>query len=460
MKCPQGLGELITQLERGAQLQRIVSRIDPCLEIAELTDRVCKGAASGRALFFENVVGSSFPVVTNIFGSVRRMEMALGVKRLDDFRLRLERDLGSMSANEAQGAMIELLGQKQYAPREEAKARWQELNRPCDFTLLPALTCWPKEPGPYLNLGQVYSRDPQSGELNCGLYRIQVLSRASGAIRLNPGAGLLRHLEASRNLGRDLPVAVALGGPPACLLAACASLPTQVNELHFAAWLQGEPVEITPSPRHRLPVPSNAEIVLEGSISVTQSVTEGPFGNHSGFYREAGDCPLFRLEGFFHRQGALYPSTLVGPPPMENAYLGKALERIELARLRYDHPAILDLNMPLEGIYHRCALVRIDPEKTHSHSLLRLLLENGPLRGSRLIVLVAEEVNVQEPSTLFWSALNRCDPRRDFLLSGRSLGIDATGRGQLPEGAAAPLNKDPRTVRRIEKILISEGMLP
>jgi len=449
--APQSLAELIELLRQCDELVNIDVALDPCLEVSAFADRVCKGALGGRALRFGRVGDSPFAVLMNLFGSASRMALALGLGSLGELGQRLHRDLESLSAHPADTAIRRLLEDASYAPRVEARAPWMDRTLP-DFSSLPALTAWPGDGGAYLTLAQMHSRDPISGTYNCGLYRMQILGPRKGAIRLHPGSGLGAHLAAGAEAGhRELPLAIVLGGPPTMLLAACTSLPQSTDEQRFAAWVQKHPLTLTPSPIFGIPVSSEADFVLEGVLATGEQVPEGPFGNHSGFYQPQHRAPCFHLKGIRHRSDALYPATLVGRPPMENLWLGRAQEQISLVRLRIDYPQIQDLHMPQGGIYHRCALLRVSEGGTHGdrRELLDALMRQGPLQGGRLVILVDEDIDLRNSDEVFWAAINRGFDAKRWVRRGSSLGVDA-GFGGHSLDRVLP---DAQVEERVRKLL-------
>jgi 4-hydroxy-3-polyprenylbenzoate decarboxylase len=256
------------------------------------------------------------------------------------------------------------------------------------------------------------------------MYRMQIFDDRRAGLHWRRGSDASRHYEAYARRGERMPVAVALGGDPALIYAAGAPLPPGVDEAAFAGWIRGAPVAMTPC-GGGLAVPAAAEFVLEGYAEPGEERPEGPFGNHTGRYAAAEPCPVFHLTGITHRRRPLYPATVVGPPPMEDCWLAKASERLFLPLLRLDFPEIADIHLPLETIFHGCALMAVQ-KGTPGRELLRRLWREGFLKSSRLLVLLDEEVDIRDLSAAWWHAVNRVDPSRDVIIDGARIGIDAT----------------------------------
>ncbi|MEJ2699814.1 MAG: UbiD family decarboxylase, partial [Desulfuromonadales bacterium] len=326
------------------------------------------------------------------------------------------------------------------------------------------LRAWPGDGGRFLTLPQVFTADPATGRTNCGMYRLQILDGARAAVHFGPGSDGGRHLAAWQAIGKPMPAAIALGGDPALTYAAGAPLPAGVEEAAFAGFLRQKPLDMTRCLTCDLTVPAAAEFVIEGWFEPGETALEGPFGNHTGYYVPAAPAPVFRVAALTHRTGPLYPCTVVGPPPMEDCYLAKATERLFLPLLRVDFPEIRDLNMPLEGIFHGCALLSIRKSAPgQARRLIGALWKGGFLKSSRLLVILDEDVDVQDLSRSFWRTINNVDPGRDVVLEGRRLGVDAT-RKLLGEGEGAgppePLSRDEATRKLVEGRWPEYGIAP
>lgn len=313
-----------------------------------------------------------------------------------------------------------------------------------DLDILPVLKCWPDDAGRFITLPQVYTRDPRSGKRNVGMYRLQVYDKKTTGMHWHihhDGAENYR-LNQSAATGR-MEVAVALGGDPAIAYSATAPLPKEIDELIFAGFLRKKPVELVKCKTVDLEVPAEAEIVLEGYVLPAESRREGPFGDHTGYYSLPGDYPVFHLTCMTHRQDAIYPTTIVGKPPQEDCYLALASERIFLPLMKMQMPEIVDMHMPMEGVFHNCVFVSIT--KTYpgqARKIMNALWGMGQMMFAKFIIVVDGEVNVQNLSEVLWKVFNNVDPRRDTMvvdgpldvldhsapapLFGAKMGIDAT----------------------------------
>ncbi len=440
------LRAFISLLEREGELVRVRPEVDPYLEMAEICDRASK--AHGPALLFERplrpagAAGPAMPVVMNQFGSFRRLELALGAP-LEEFAARiaglvdLQVPHGLLGKVKALGQLKELAS---YSPRVVNKAAFQEVVvDPPDLTRLPVLTTWPGDGGPFITLPVVVTKDRQ-GRRNAGMYRLQVFDGATTGMHWHvhhDGAANFRAAD-----GR-LEVAVALGVDPAITYAATAPLPPGVDEFLFAGFLRGAPVELAPCATVGLEVPAHAEIVLEGYVEHGELRREGPFGDHTGYYSLADDYPVFHLTAMSHRRDAIYPATIVGRPPMEDAYLGKATERLFLPLLRLIQPEILDMDLPIEGVFHDCAILSIRKSYPgQARKVMNAVWGMGQMMFTKFVVVVDAHVDVHDYSEVMWRVFNNVDPRRDCLVVdgpldvldhsspharyGAKMGIDAT----------------------------------
>ena len=368
------LGEFLAALEERGELHRITTEVDPDLEIAEITDRVSKLTNSGTGLFFEKIKRSRFPAVANIFGSANRMALALGVDRLEELSTLMSKILDRLDHSQAPPPVI--INNPHCQEVVEAIP---------DLSSLPLLRGWPNDgaaaSGRYLTLPLVITADAISGELNCGIYRVEALSPDRAALGWHPGSGGERHYRQYEATGRRMPVAIALGGPPEVIFAASFSLTGLPDEFSFAGMLRGEPVEVARCLTSDLLVPACAEVVIEGYVEPGETAEEGPFGNHTGFSAPARQAPVFRVTTISRRQHPVIPVTVVGPPPQEDCWLAKAAERLILPWLQRRLPEVVDLCFPLETIFHRAAIVSVDTSRSGNvPALIRRLREEGPLR--------------------------------------------------------------------------------
>jgi 4-hydroxy-3-polyprenylbenzoate decarboxylase len=296
-----------------------------------------------------------------------------------------------------------------------------------DLRQLPALHCWPGDGGRFLTQPLVFTRDPETGRNNCGMYRVQLFGRDEATLRWRPGSDGGRHQEAWAERNKPMPVAIALGGDPAAIYASCAPLPEGADELALAGWLRRRPLAMTSCLTNELAVPAAAEFIIEGLVEPGNRRMEGPFGNHRGSYDPAAPAALLRVTAITHRRNPLFPATITGPPPMESGYLAKLSERLLLAPLQTDFPQIIDINMPMEAIFHGVTLLAVRREQEGDIAeLARALWGRKPFNRSKLLMFVDEQADVQDARGCFWRAINRVDVERDLLRDGQRLAIDAT----------------------------------
>jgi 4-hydroxy-3-polyprenylbenzoate decarboxylase len=447
------LRDWVALLEREGELVRVSAEVDPDLEITEIVDRTVK--AGGPALLFERPKGSAHPLLINQFGTERRMCLAFGVERLDDVAQRLE-DVIEMQP--PQGLVEKVKGLKKLKsiadsmPKTVSRAPVHEVvltGDEIDLGALPIQRCWPGDPAPFITLPAVITADPRSGTRNLGMYRMQVIDRASTFMHWQIHKDGRADLLAAPD-GR-IPVAVALGLDPVTAYSASAPLPKHIDELMLSGFLRGEPVELVKAKTIDLEVPANAEIVLEGWVSKDELGLEGPFGDHTGYYTAAEPFPVFRLTAITMRRDAIYPSIVVGKPPQEDAWLGKATERIFLPAIRMTVPEIVDYDLPIAGAFHNCAIVSIRKAfPGHAHKVMHAIWGLGMLSLTKCVIVVDEHVDVHDYEQVTFYVGANVDPRRDVVLSegpldhldhaperqffGGKLGIDATVK--LPEEGA------------------------
>ena len=437
------LGDFVAALERAGQLHRVETQVDPRLEISEITDRVVK--RGGPALLFTNVRGSQFPVLTNQFGSRRRMAMALGTGTLDEAgdRIRKLLDMSMpQSAMEKIGKLLSLAPLAAALPKTVSSGSCQDvvIDKP-DLTKLPVLTTWPMDAGPFITLPLVVTKDPQNGRFNVGMYRMQVYGPNETAMHWQRHKQGRAHAKA---WGDRVPVAVAIGSDPVLTYAATAPLPPVVDEYLFAGLLRGKPVKLVACKTVDLKVPADAEFVLEGYVDNTDVRVEGPFGDHTGVYSLADRYPTFHVQCMTHRRNPIYPATVVGKPPMEDAWLGKATERIFLPLLQMVVPEIVDMNLPVEGGFQNLAIVSIRKAYPgQGKKVMNALWGLGHMMMlTRVLVIVDEDVDVQDPRTVAWFVLNNLDAQHDVVMMpgpvddldhgsympalGMKVGVDAT----------------------------------
>jgi 4-hydroxy-3-polyprenylbenzoate decarboxylase len=416
-----GMGAFVRALEQRSELVRVRRRVDARLEIAAIADRVTK--ANGPALLFEDVAGSRFPLLINAFGSRARMSLALGVDDLEQHAraiAELVQARAPSGARELAHLVLKLPELAHVPPRSASRGACQDFVRigeQVDLDALPILTCWPKDGGPFITLPQVITRDPETGARNVGCYRMQKLDHRNTAMHWQVHKTGARHFRRARELGvRRLEVAVVLGGDPALTYAATAPLPDGIDEWLFAGFLRKRAVATVKCKTIDLEVPSEADFVLEGYVDPQEDlVDEGPFGDHTGYYTPVDRFPLYHLTALTHRADAVYPATLVGPPPMEDAWLGKATERLFLPLVRTLFPEIVDMNLPVEGAFHNLVLISIKKQYPyHAARLAHGLWGAGQMSFSKVICVVDEDVDVQDLGQVAWRLLANLDPKRDF----------------------------------------------
>jgi 4-hydroxy-3-polyprenylbenzoate decarboxylase len=447
---PNDLRDWIALLEREGELKRITAQADPDLEITEVTDRVVK--SGGPALLFERPKGSQHPLLINQFGTERRMCLALGVEKLDDAAAKLGEILDMQPPQGLREKVKGLLKLKSVAdslPKTVSRGACQEIvleGDEVDLARLPIQRCWPEDPAPFITLPAVITKDPNTRVRNLGMYRMQVIDGRSTFMHWQMHKDGRADLLAAED-GR-IPVAVALGLDPVTTYSASAPLPHHIDELMLAGFLRGEPVELVRCKTIDLEVPANAEIVLEGHVARDDTGIEGPFGDHTGYYSHAEPFPIFRISAVTMRRDAIYPSIVVGKPPAEDAWLGKATERIFLPAVRMTVPEIVDYDLPVAGAFHNCVIVSIRKAfPGHAQKVMHALWGLGMLSLTKSIVVVDEHVNVHDYEDVFFRVTANVDPKRDILISegpldhldhapgrqfyGGKLGIDATHK--LPE---------------------------
>jgi 4-hydroxy-3-polyprenylbenzoate decarboxylase len=441
------LRAFVDALRAAGDLHLVESSVDPRLEISEISDRVVK--AGGPALLFTNVKGSAFPVLTNQFGTQRRMAMALDATHLDEVgaRIRSLLDIAPPGASfvDKIGALGRMMPLANAIPRMGRGGGVQDVVMPePDLAALPVLTTWPLDAGPFITLPLVITKDPLTNRYNVGMYRMQVYGKNETAMHWQRHKQGRAHANA---WGKRVPVAVAIGTDPALTYAASAPLPPALDEFAFAGLLRGEPVQLTRAKTVDLNVPAEAEFVLEGYVDNEDLRVEGPFGDHTGVYSLADTYPTFHLTCMTHRRDPIYPATVVGKPPMEDAWLGKATERIFLPLLQLLLPEVVDMNLPVEGGFHNLAIVSIRKSYPgQGKKVMSALWGLGHMMMlTRVLVIVDADVDVQDARTVAWFVLNNLAPDRDVVMVpgpvddldhgsysvayGMKIGIDATRKG-------------------------------
>ncbi len=442
------LRQFISALEKHGELKRIPFEVDPHLEITEFADRSVK--RGGPAFLFEKPKGSDVPVLINAFASMRRMEIALEVSSVEEVAGRISEILAMQKPEGLLGKLKMLPKLAELGsmfPKSVSTGACKEVIRRDKFDLnyFPVLRCWPQDGGKFITLPMVFSRNPDTGKRNCGCYRLQIYDERTTGMHWQThkqGAEHYRRMRAA-GVAKRMDIAVAIGADPATMYSAILPLPPDLDEMMIAGFLRGKPVEMVKCETSDLEVPANSEIVLEGYVELGEQRTEGPFGDHTGFYSLEDDYPVFHVTCVTHRKNPIYATTIVGPPPMEDFYMGKAIERIFLPLMRLQLPEIRDIAMPAEGIFHNLILVAIRKSYPgHARKVMHAIWGLGQAMFSKCIVVVDEEVDVQNVSEVAWKALNNIDPERDiqFVMGpvdsldhssrlpnyGSKMGVDAT----------------------------------
>ena len=453
------LREFIRALEKNKELKRIPFEVDPHLEITEFADRAVKGG--GPALLFENPKGSSVPVLINAFASERKMQVALEVSAVEEVAQRISEFLEMRMPQGLIGKLKmlpKLAEMGSFFPKTVSDGPCKEVVLRDNFSLndFPILKCWPEDGGRFITLPMVFSNNPETGKRNCGCYRMQVYDGRTTGMHWQTHKQGAEHYRRLLQDGREarMPIAVAIGADPATMYSAILPLPPDLDEMLIAGFLRGRPVPMVKCETSDIEVPANSEIVLEGYVELGELRREGPFGDHTGFYSLEDDYPVFHITCITHRKNPVYATTIVGPPPMEDFYMGKAIERIFLPLMRLQLPEIRDICMPAEGVFHNLMLVSIRKSyPLHARKVMHAIWGLGQAMFTKCIIVVDEDVDVQNVREVAWKALNNIDPERDiqFVLGpvdsldhasrmpnyGSKMGIDAT-RKWKEEGFTRP----------------------
>ena len=485
------LREFVQKLENEGELRRIRAEVDPVLEITEVVQRVMRSKEGGQAgmpvppgdnsaLLFEKPKGSRHPLLINAFGSVRRMALAFEVEELGEIAERIQ---GFLKMDTPQGLfdkikMLPKLAELgSFFPKSVKTGACKEvIQKGSDVNLFdfPILKCWPQDAGRFITFPLVFTRNPETGKRNVGMYRMQVYDERTTGMHWQTqkhGAEHFRRARAKNPEGR-IPVSVAIGADPATALAGMLPIPPDLDEMMFAGFLRREPVEMVTCETNDLEVPANAEIVLEGYVNLNEMRTEGPFGDHTGFYSLEGEFPVFHVECVTRRKEPIYLTTVVGPPPQEDFYMGYAVERVFLPVMKMQYPEIADVAMPAEGIFHNLMIVAIRKSYPgHARKVMNAIWSLGQAMFTKVIVVVDHDVNIHSYSEVVWKTLCALDPERDVQFSlgpvdtldhaarmqdfGSKMGIDAT-RKWPSEGFTRPwpdeILMDEMTKRRVDAL--------
>ncbi len=417
----KNLREFLDLLEKEGELIRIQSEVDPELEITEITDRVSKMSDGGKALLFENVKGSKMPVLINAFGSFKRMALAMGGENIEHAAKRIEKLLSIKGVPKTFVGKFDLLGEMidlSKIPPKHVK------NAPCQdvvvadrarLSKIPILKCWPKDAGRFITLPLVFTKDPETGDRNIGMYRMQVFDDKSTGMHWQTQKDGAIHAQKAKRLGKKLEVAVVIGADPATVFSAVVPLPYGLDELLFAGFVRGSGVELIKCKTVDIDVPAEAEIVLEGTVDPDDLREEGPFGDHTGVYTPVELFPVFRITCITHRKNPIYLTTIVGKPPMEDYYMGKTIERTFLPLLQKQIPELIEMNFPMEGTFNNAVIVSIDKvypfqARKVAHAIFGL----GQLSFTKFVIVVDKTVNVHDLSAVALAVFNNIDPKRDM----------------------------------------------
>lgn len=453
------LREFIDRLELDNELIRIKERVSPVLEIAEITDRVSKQPGGGKALLFENVEGSSMPVLINAFGSTKRMNAALGVHDIEKIARDIDKYLKIAPPAtlvdkvkllpmllEAAAFPPKMVGQNQ-APCQEVVLTRDEV----DLDKIPVLQCWPDDAGRFITFPIIVNRSADRKLRNVGLYRMQVYDKKTTGMHWHIHKDGAHFFHDYRKQNKVMDCAVAIGADPTVCYSASAPLPYGIDEFLLAGFIRKSPVPLVKCKTVDLEVPATAEIILEGFIDPSEMRLEGPFGDHTGYYSQDGDYPVFHITAITHRRNPVYLTTIVGKPPQEDLYLGRATERIFLPLMRTQLPEIIDIDMPAEGVFHNLVIVSIDKRfPMQARRLMNALWGMGQMSFVKIIIVVDQNINVHDSHTIISLLLNKIDLQRDLFFSegildvlnhasdralyGSKLGIDATEKIEGEEG--------------------------
>ncbi len=463
-------------LQSKGELKRIQEPLSPYLEITEVADRVMK--ADGPALLFENVVGRphrlgtpdplsavighgsihkteavspvkyDFPVAINTMGSRKRMSMALSCDDFEEHAQRIAKllkpDVPKGLLDKARFGMDLLKEVKTTEPKEVGQGLCQQIvmqGNEIDLTKLPILTCWPEDGGPFVTLPLVFTHDPNSGKRNVGMYRVQLHDKNTCGMHWQMHKTGMRQMEEAGQKGKNLEVCVCLGGDPVYNFAAISPLPPGIDEMLFAGFLRRENVRMVKAKTVDVMVPADCEMVIEGYVDPSERRLEGPFGDHTGYYSLAEDFPVLHVTAVTMREKAVYPATIVGQPPMEDGWMGKAVERIFLPMIQLTVPEIVDMNLPVEATFHNVAFVSIKKKYPgHAYKVMNAIWGLGGLAFTKMVFIFDEDCNVQNVDEVLFRLGANCDPLRDTLVSKGP--VDQLDHASLEEGFGGKIGFD------------------
>jgi 4-hydroxy-3-polyprenylbenzoate decarboxylase len=464
------LQDFMLHLKEKQLLDEIEVEVDSELEITEIADRVSK--KYGNALLFKKVKNSKYPVLINFLGTYERMNYGLEVENLDEIAETIIDFMDACSYSALSNNVKSIPKLDNLAgifPEKVKKASCQEVIEDADLNTLPILKCWPGDGGRFITLPLVITVDPETNQQNVGMYRLQVYDNNTTGMHWHLHKNGKEIYEKYKKLGKNMPVSVAIGCDPATIYAATAPLPKMIDEMIFAGFLRKSPVEIVKCITNDIYVPANAEFVLEGYVDLDEKRLEGPCANHTGYYSLSEMYPVFHVEKITRKQNPVYTTTIVGKPPMEDCYIGKATERIFLPLIKVQCPEIIDMNSPLEGVFNNCVIVSIKKAfPMHAQKVMNSLWGLGQMMYTKMIIIVDENVDPQDISAVAWKVFNNIDPSRDLVISegpldaldhasntphyGSRLGIDATKKWPT-EGHTRPWPEDIEMSKEIKKMV-------
>ncbi len=425
----KNLPEFILALDSAGELIRVAEYVNPILEMTEIVDRLSKTPAQNKAVLFENT-GTDFPVLMNMMGSEQRMAMALGVSEIDDARKGIEvlfKEL--MAPKDALLDKLKMLPQLSriagWMPKVvKKKAACQEVvlqGNDIDLFKLPVLKCWPEDGGRFMTLPIVHTKHPVDGTRNVGLYRVQLFEKNMTGMHWHKHKVSAGHFNEYKKLGKRMPVAIALGGDPLYSYAATAPMPPNIDEYMLAGFLRKKKVELVSCiTQPEIQVPIDADIIIEGYVDPEEDfILEGPFGDHTGYYSLADYYPRFHVTAITHRKDAIYPATIVGIPPQEDAWIGKATERIFLAPIKMTLiPEIIDMELPVEGVFHNLTIVQIKKEfPGHAQKVMNAMWGAGQMMFNKILVVVDEDANITDYEGLAKLFTEHVNPATDIYTS-------------------------------------------
>jgi 4-hydroxy-3-polyprenylbenzoate decarboxylase len=410
-------------LEAKGELKKVTHPISPSLEMTEIADRCMKMPGGGPAILFENPQGHEIPVAINTMGSKRRMAMALGVNDVNE----IAEELSDMLQPDIPAGILEKIKAiRKFArfakvpPKTVTSGICQEVilqNEEVNLNRLPIMKCWPEDGGAFITLPLVFTHDPNTGKRNVGMYRMQVYDRNTTGMHWQMHKVGAEHMRKASEKKQNIEVAVALGGDPAYIFSAIAPLPPAIDEMLFAGFLRRESAKLVKAKTVDIKVPADAEIVLEGYVDPQEKRVEGPFGDHTGYYSLADHFPVFHITCMTMREKPVYPSTIVGIPPMEDAYMGGAVERIFLPLIRLTLPEIVNIHLPPEACFHNMVFVSIRKRYPgHAYKVMNALWGLGQLMFSKFIFVFEDDVDVQNIQDVLFRIGANCDPERDSLV--------------------------------------------